>query len=100
MSKKKSKTRKSYPPEFKAEAVKLAKEIGLKQASEKLGIGSTQVLGAWSRHAKKLEEDADFRNLEALRAENKRLKKELETERKSVAILKDAAAFFCLDRQK
>ena len=93
MSKKKGKARKSYPPEFKAEAVELAKEIGLKRASEKLGIGSPQVLGAWSRHAKKLEEDADFRNLEALRAENKWLKRELEVERKSVAILKDAAAF-------
>ena len=95
MGKKKGKSRKSYPPGFKAEAVELAKEIGLKQAAGKPGIGSPQALGA----AKKLEEDADFRNLEALRAENKRLKKQLEVERKSVAVLKDAAAFFYRDQQ-
>ena len=37
MSKQKRVTR-SYTPEYKVEAVKLAKEIGLKPAAEELGI--------------------------------------------------------------
>jgi len=37
---------------------------------------------------------------EAAQKEIKRLKKELELEKKSVAILKDAAAFFCQDHLK
>ena len=100
MKKQTKKTRKSYPPEFKEQAIQLAKEIGTKQAAEKLGIESVQTISAWVRYSKKIEKNADFRELEQLRAENKKLKKELDSERKSVAILKDAAAFFCQDHLK
>ena len=98
--KKKKKTRNSYSPEFKAEAIELAKEIGAKQAAEKLGIESFQTLAAWVRYSKKMDEDAEFRELEEAKAEIKRLRKELDSEKKAVAILKDAAAFFCQDNQK
>ena len=95
MSEKKSKTRTRYSEEFKAQAIELAKEIGSKEAAEKLGIKNFQTLAAWLRYSQKIEEDDSFRELERLRSENKRLMRELETERKSVAILKDATAFFC-----
>jgi len=94
MSKKTRKPRQSYSPEFKQEAIELAREIGAKEAAEKLGIKSLQTISAWVRYSKKIEEDDSFRELERLKAENKKLKKELEIEKKSVAILRDAAAFF------
>lgn len=94
------KTRKSYSSEFKAQAIKLANEIGTKQAAEKLGISSFQTLSAWIRYSKKMDENQEFRELEEAKKEIKKLRKELESEKKSVAILKDAAAFFCLDQLK
>ncbi len=100
MKKESKKTRKSYSPEFKAQAIELAKEIGTTKAAEKLGIESIQTIGAWVRYAKKMDESSEFRDMEALKAEVKKLRKELEVERKSVAILKDAAAFFCQDQLK
>ena len=100
MKKQTKKTRKSYPPEFKEQAIQLAKEIGTKEAAEKLGIGSVQTISAWVRYFKKLDESQEFRELEDAKAEIKRLRKELDSERKSVAILKDAAAFFCQDHLK
>ena len=84
-----------YSTEFKSQAIELAKEIGAEKAAEKLGIGNHQTLGAWVRYSKKVDGNQDFRELEKLREENKRLKKELEYEKRSVAILKDATAFFC-----
>ena len=100
MKKESKNTRNSYPPEFKSQAVELAKEIGSKLAAEKLGISSFQTIAAWVRYSKKMDESSEFRDIEALKSEVKKLRKELEIEKKSVAILKDAAAFFCQDHLK
>ena len=100
MKKPKMKSRKSYPPEFKAQAIELAKELGSKEAAEKLGIASSQTLAAWVRYDRKMKNDAEFRSLQELKEENKKLKKALEKERKVIAILKDAAAFFCQENVK
>lgn len=100
MKKETKRTKRSYTPEFKAQAIELAKEIGARPAAEKLGISNFQTLAAWVRYAKKVDESSEFRELERIKAENKKLKKELEYERKAVAILKDAAAFFCQDQLK
>ena len=100
MKKQRTKTRQSYTPEFKAQAIELAKEIGIVEPAKKLGIDQFQTLGAWVRYSKKVNEDAEFREIEQLRSENKRLKKELEIEKKSVAILRDATAFFSRDLLK
>lgn len=89
--------RRKYEKEFKAQAVELAKEIGTKEAAEKLGIAKYQTLMAWMRHSKKIQENSDFKELEEAKKEIKKLKRELESERKAVAILRDAAAFFCQD---
>jgi transposase len=86
-------SRRQYPPEFKAEAVKLAQTSGrsLRQVAMGLGI-SNETLGLWVREdqARPLatplaaEERAEL-------VELRRRVKVLETERE---ILKKAAAFF------
>ncbi len=100
MTKKKKKIRQTYSLQFKSQAVELAKEIGVKETAQKLGIENVQTLGAWGRYDKKTTENSDLQELERLKAENKRLKKELEIERRSVNILKTATAFFCQDLPK
>lgn len=95
----KRKKRTHYNEEFKERAVDMAKEIGVSEAATKLDINQ-QTLSSWFRYSKKIEENAKFAELEKLRAETKRLKKELDIERRSVAILKDAARFFCLNQEK
>lgn len=98
--KKAEQARKSYDTSFKEQAVALAKEIGVKEAKDKLGIKNEQTLGSWVRKSRKSisnSEDAEFL---AMREEIKKLKKELEREKKVTAILKDATAFFCQDHLK
>ena len=100
MSTKKMKSRKTYTSEFKTQAIDLAKELGVKKAAEKLGISNSQTLAAWVRYNKKIAEDAEFRSTEELKKELKKVKKELEEERKVTAILRDAAVFFCRENVK
>lgn len=97
MTRKAPEKRKSYTPEFKKDAITLAKEIGVTEAADKLGIPNFQTLGAWVRYDKKITENAEFKELEAAKTEIKKLRKELEHEKKCTAILRDAAAFFCQD---
>ena len=47
MSTKKMKSRKTYTSVFKAQAIDLAKELGVKNAAEKWGIPGHQTLAAW-----------------------------------------------------
>lgn len=96
----KAKGRKSYTPEFKKQAIDLAAELGVPEAAEKLGIKSVQTLASWVRHDKKKSTDTAYKELLEMKEENKRLKKELEKEKKVTAILRDAAAFFCQENQK
>lgn len=100
MKKTTKRTKKSYSADFKADAIKLANDIGTKQAAEKLGVKSVQTISAWVRYSKRMEENQEFRDIEQLKAENKKLKKELEKEKKVTAILRDATAFFCQENQK
>ena len=90
-----------YSPEFKKQAIELAKELGSsKLAADKLGIQSFQTLAAWVRYDKKITEDGEFRENERLKEENKKLKKQLEHEKKCTAILKDAMAFLSMETWK
>ena len=100
MKQMKRKKRESYSPEFKKQAIELAKEIGTKKAAGKLGIQNFQTLGAWLRYSNKIEEDQEFAELEAAKAEIKKLKKEAAEDKKVIAILKDAAAFFSQEHLK
>lgn len=97
----KAKGRKSYTPEFKKQAISLANELdSIPEAAEKLGIKSVQTLAAWIRHDKKKTSDSAYSELLDAKEEIKRLKKDLEKEKKVTAILRDATAFFCQENQK
>ena len=89
-----------YDTSFKEQAVALAEEIGVKKAKEKLGIKSEQVLGNWVKKKKQKSSVDSGAEAAALREEVKKLKKELDKEKKITAILKDATIFFCQDQQK
>ncbi len=96
----KTKTRIPRTPEFKKQAIALAAELGVPEAAEKLGIKSIQTLAAWVRHDKKKNTDSAYSELQEAKEEIKRLKKDLEKEKKVTAILRDATAFFCQENQK
>jgi transposase len=92
-----ARTRRTYTPEFKAEAVKLVTEQGyaVAEAARSLGIPET-LLRSW-KQALQTQGDQAFpgqgklppfeEELRRLRAENQRLRQERD-------ILKKAAAFF------
>jgi transposase len=87
-------TRPPYPPEYRAEAVRLARSEGhsIRSVADDLGI-SRETLRAWVRQA-----DVDVGAAEGLtteeRAELARLRRENRTLRMEREILKKAAAFF------
>ena len=97
----KIKGRKSYTPDFKKQAIDLANALNsVPEAAEKLGIKSVQTLSSWIRHDKKKGTDSAYNELLEAKEEIKRLKKDLEKEKKVTAILRDATAFFCQETQK
>ena len=87
-------TKPAYPPEFKAEAVRLvgSSDCSLTRIAKDLGVAD-QTLRIWVRHA---ETDSGVR--EGLtsdeRAELRHLRREVRTLRQEREILKKAAAFF------
>ena len=83
----------SYPPEFRTEAVRLARERGNMTATAKdLGI-SLESLRKWMH-----QQDVDAGQAEGLTTEEKeelrRLRREVRVLREEREILKKAAAFF------
>jgi transposase len=86
-----------YPPEFKAEAVKLAATSGksLRQVAMDLGI-SNETLGVWVREARAAGPSLSGDERAEL-VELRRRVKVLETERE---ILKKAAAFFASETDR
>jgi transposase len=97
MTKKKIPARRSYTPEFKADAVRLATAPGanIAQTARDLGIGDT-LLRNWIRAVREqaaggLSSD-ERAELARLRRENRQLKEERE-------ILKKATAFFAKEQR-
>ena len=100
-----------YSLDYKKEAIKLAKEIGVTPASEELKVPKNTLYG-WMKKEEKGEIDLGPgtrtpANLLALAEENKRLKeklKEVEKEneklRKTNTFLDEASRFFAGSRQK
>ena len=99
-----------YTAEFKRQAVALAKELGsAPKAAERLGVPESNIhnwrekLKAGSLASSPGNGDEAERsdpNVESPEQELRRLRKELERERKVNQILKQAAAFFSQDHLK
>jgi len=91
------KKRRTYPKEFKEEAIRLVEEEGLSchQAETNLGIG-VSVVSRWMREKDKLKEDAfcGSGNVKPSEKDFKDLQKELERVKRERDILKKAVAIF------
>lgn len=89
--KKKAAERKSYPTEYKAEAVKLSDKLGATEAARQLGIQSSQI---YNWRAKLRREESSSEAEQRLMAENAKLKRELAEQKEETEFLKKAAAYF------
>lgn len=101
----------TYTDEFKAQALKLAKEIGTKRAAEELGVPKN-TLGTWVHKAKKGEVDPGKgeqtpETALTLAAEVQELRKQLKAQEKEIKrlnelneFLEEASAFFAASRRK
>lgn len=81
-----------HSQEYKAEALKLAADIGVSKAAKQLGLHESQ-LYAWrkdSEHAKTVSD----REATLAAAENVRLKRQLAQQAEELSILKNAATYF------
>src|SRR5688572_18193215 len=90
-----------YTEEFRVEAVRLSESVGVSTAAKRLGIpegslrnwlerGRTSKFGTTERPAA----TAVKRSLADVEAENSRLRRELESARLDLEIVKKAAAYF------
>lgn len=104
-------TGRQYDEKFKVEAVKLAKETGIKRAAEELGI-PRGTLGGWVKKAKDGEIDTgrgsrspeEAMSLAQQLQEAKKRIKDLEKANRELKelneFLEEASAFFAASRQK
>lgn len=91
---------KKYTPEERAEAIKLAREIGNRGAEERLDI-NIDTLYNWLSKEKKIAEETRPKPSQAeLERENERLRKALAEKETEVEILQDALGFFVNSRKK
>jgi transposase len=84
----------AYPPEFKAEAVRLvgSGDCSLSRLAKNLGVAD-QTLRNWVRHAE-IEDGGRDALAPSEREELRHLRREVRTLRQEREILKKAAAFF------
>jgi transposase len=94
---------KKYTAEERDEALKLAGEIGNRQASERLGI-NIDTIYTWISKFKQRREHVsavfEEKGPVGLVAENERLRLELRQSRDEVEILQEALSFFVKRRKK
>ena len=92
----------TYSNEFKAEALKLSDEIGIKKAAAQLGL-PYYTLADWRNRTRDNIEGRSTGNIKAFTEPELRIR-ELEREitelRQANEILKDALGFFAKDRKK
>lgn len=96
---------KKYSQEFKVDALHLLESSGKTMAQIERELGLTpSLLGKWKQRyqvGQEVNGEAvilEASEVESLKAENRRLKKELETVRQEREILKKAAIYFANDR--
>lgn len=102
---------KRYDLDFKIQAVKLAREIGINKAARELGIAAS-TLNGWNMAARqgKIDLGPDSKTpqeamslveeLNTLRKQNKELARENKRLKEENDILADATAFFAASRRK
>ena len=102
---------KVYDKEFKVQALKLGKEIGLSKAAAELGIPKDTIYG-WNRSAKEGRIDLGpgtqtpetamslAEEVQKLRAENKEQAKKIKRLEEENEFLEEASAFFAASRRK
>lgn len=88
---KQKKTRRSYAPEYRSEALILADRVGVAEAAKQLGLHDTQIY-SWRTQARLQQGRGQVE--QQLATENVRLKRQLAEREDEVAILKKAAAYF------
>jgi transposase len=91
---------KRYDKEFREQALKLSDEIGVKKASEQLGVIYGTLADWRKQRTKQVKKPKIQQSEEEQKAENERLKKENAELHKANAILKEALCFFVDDRKR
>ena len=104
-------TQKRYDLDYKIQAVKLAREIGVNKAAKELGIAAS-TLNGWNMAAKQGKINIGpgeqtpqgaldlAEELNALRKQNKELSKEIKRLKEENEFLAEASAFFAASRRK
>lgn len=87
-----------YTPEFRKQAAKLAIDIGATRAAKQLGIPMS-VAASWKSAELKINPLSNKAKID-YEAEYKRLLAETAEQKKTITILKAAAAFFSRDHLK
>lgn len=88
-----------YSKEFKAEALKLSDEIGVKKTAAQLGLHYNTIADWRKLRNRRRKEEAAASTPETL-SKMRQLEKENEELRQANEILKDALSFFAKDRRK
>jgi transposase len=88
-----------YTNEFKVEAIRLAESVGVAAAAKRLGLPDGSLRNWINQGRAGKIESAEFakpvkRSLADAEAENSRLRRELESTRLDLEIVKKAAAYF------
>lgn len=88
-----------YSKEFREQALRLSDEIGVKKASEQLGV-LYGTLADWRKNKKRNEQPVPVSDTRPLSEREKQLLKENRELKDANEILKDALGFFVKDRKK
>jgi transposase len=88
---KKTSTKRHFSSLFKQQALERADKDGVAQAATDLGITPSVIYNWRHSHAQR---DAERDQLNLIRAENAKLKRELQLAQDDIAFLKKAAAYF------
>src|SRR6476646_2267936 len=88
-----------YTEEFKVEAIRLAESVGIAAAAKRLGVADGNLRNWIDRGQAGKRESAELakpvkKSLAELEAENNRWRRELESARLDLEIVKKAAAYF------
>ena len=90
---------KQYSKDFKEQALKLSDDIGLKNASEQLGI-NYGTLSGWRKIRKRNNCERSVQDTSPRTERERQLLKENQELKEANEILKDALGFFAKDRKK